>query len=51
MLLSGEAIKQKQLIENACDKGYRGASYDLHIGKIVDSQAKEQSTYDHCCPN
>ena len=44
MLLSGEAINQRHLVNNASNDGYRGASYDLHIGKIIDPDGGEQDT-------
>lgn len=45
MLLSGEAINQKHLVNHDLADGYRGASYDLHVGKIVDPEGHEQQTY------
>ena|ERR1035437_3470317 len=45
MLLSGEAINQRHLVNNASNSGYRGASYDLHIGKIIDPDGQERDTY------
>ena len=45
MLLSGEAIRQRNLVNNASDLGYRGASYDLHIGKIIAPDGEEKDTY------
>lgn len=45
MLLSGEAISQRHLVNNASNDGYRGASYDLHIGKIIDPGGGERDTY------
>src|SRR5262245_28994988 len=35
MLLSGEEIKARNLIVRAVDGGYRSASYDLRIGRIL----------------
>src|ERR1022692_1212965 len=41
-MLSGKEIRDKQLIANGLDDGYRAASYDLHIGEIV-SPSKDPS--------
>jgi deoxycytidine triphosphate deaminase/cell division protein FtsB len=46
MLLSGEAINQRRLVNNAINGGFRGASYDLHIGKIIDPDGGERDTYE-----
>jgi deoxycytidine triphosphate deaminase len=45
MLLTGDAINQRHLVNNASNDGYRGASYDLHIGKIIDPDGGERDTY------
>jgi deoxycytidine triphosphate deaminase len=45
MLLSGHAIKDRGLIRNGIDVGYRGASYDVRIGTIIAPDGSEQTCY------
>jgi deoxycytidine triphosphate deaminase len=45
MLLSGEAIRQGKLINDASEDDYRGASYDLHIGTIIDPTGEATRAY------
>lgn len=34
MLLSGDEIKERVLIEDASNESYRAASYDLHVASV-----------------
>jgi len=45
MLLSGDEIKKRNLIGNGLDSGYRAASYDLHVGKVLTSSGEEKTNF------
>jgi deoxycytidine triphosphate deaminase len=45
MLLNGDDIKKKNLVENASVGSYRAASYDLRVGKIMTGSGEEVTTF------
>jgi len=45
MLLSGEQIRQRNLVENADPSRFRAASYDLRVGKIITPEGTEVASY------
>lgn len=45
MLLSGDEIKKRNLIQDDSAGSYRAASYDLRVGKIITSSGEEKSSF------
>ncbi len=45
MLLSGDEIKKRNLIQNDSTDSYRAASYDLRVGKIITWSGEEKSSF------
>lgn len=45
MLLSGDEIKKRALIEKASTDGYRAASYDLCVEKILTTTGDEETSF------
>lgn len=45
MLLNGHVIKSEGLIENPNETGFRGASYDVHAGKIIPISGEEKASF------
>lgn len=44
-LLNGEEIRKRGLIQNPVADGYKAASYDLHVGKIITSSGEEKTSF------
>lgn len=45
MLLSGDEIRNRGLIQNALADGYRAASYDVHVGRIFPVSGDERNSF------
>src|SRR6266404_535431 len=45
MLLSGDEIKKRNLIQNDSTDSYRAASYDLRVGKILTTSGEEKTSF------
>jgi deoxycytidine triphosphate deaminase len=45
MLLSGEEIKKRNIIENSLDAGFRASTYDVRIDKIISVSGEEHTFF------
>lgn len=45
MLLNGDEIKKRGIIENASTDGYRSSTYDLRVGRIISVYGAEASSF------
>ena len=44
-MLSGDQIRERKLINNAVESGFRAASYDLHIEKLIKPDGAVTDSY------